>query len=330
MEMNDELTLESRVNKYVVPQKLTLESKLPGRVRLVACGLFHTIALVTTTEQEDTATERLFCWGLDPKTWRVKMRADRSKGSNATTTPTSGQHASVYEYAKVRQISLEKVSGKVSKIVAGQSHSVLLTDEGRCYTFGYGREGQLGLGSGIPSCPLVAEPILELEAIVDVAAGAVHSLAVNTEGTVWGWGQNADFQLDGCQPASILDASPGANNRRNSLLNSLMKRGDDQLMNRLMSLQKNVEWTPMRVQVPLLVTSNKSNASSSVPEPIEVLLQTRSCNFTTKNRAVMIKQQLMECLVRYRHLLDFKSMLKRSVCSSFCDDLFSLKIFLQI
>lgn len=322
--MNEDLTFASKVSKYVIPQKLTLESKLPGRVRLVACGLFHTIALVRMTDQEDTATEQLFCWGLDPKTWRVKMRADRSKGSasNVASTTAAGQHASVYEYAKVRQICLDKVSGRVSKIVAGQSHSVVLTDEGRCYTFGYGREGQLGLGSGIPSCPLVAEPILELEAIVDVAAGAVHSLAVNTEGTVWGWGQNADFQLDGLQPASILDASSASTNRRNSLLNNLMKRGDDQLMNRLMSLQKNVEWTPMRVQVPLLATSNRASASSSLPEPIEVLLQTRRCNFTTKNKAVMIKQQLMECLVRYRHLLDFKSMLKRYVCSTFYDDLF--------
>lgn len=300
--------------KLSVPQLLPA-STLPGQVRLIACGLFHTVILVTG--EEATPGQRLFCWGLDPKTWRVKMKADRAQGgkmakanSNNSTTPPSTE-----SYSRIREISLDKVTGAIRKMVAGQSHTLVLTEDGRCYTFGYGREGQLGLGAGIGACPLEAEPILELEAVVDIAAGAAHSLAVNTEGTVWGWGQNGDYQLDSLSN-SLLDQGTAAQgscaseSRRNSLLSSLMRgRGqEDSLVRGLLSLQKNIEWLPVRLHVPLV--ARETQRRQLLKEELKPLRLPLWRPVEPKNGET-IKEQLMDVLVRYRDILDLKSSLKR-------------------
>src|SRR5699024_2427526 len=131
----------------------------------------------------------------------------------------------------------------------------------------------LGLGSAIPSSPLEAQPVLELETIVDIAAGVAHSLAVASDGAIWGWGQNSDFQLDNSSPSCLEQGGSGStpnSSRRNSLLSSLMKRGDDPLVGRLMSLQKNIEWVPTRIHVPLAGGDGSNRAGQrrlSVPEP---------------------------------------------------------------
>ena len=42
-----------------------------------------------------------------------------------------------------KQISL---NSKVSSVAAGWSHSICATDDGRIFSWGYGEDGQLGLG----------------------------------------------------------------------------------------------------------------------------------------------------------------------------------------
>ena len=246
----------------------------------------------------------------------------------------------MYEYANIREISLENIiekQSKIHKVVAGQSHTLLLTEGGRCYSFGFGREGQLGLGSGQANSPLVAQSILELEAIVDIAAGAAHSLAVNSDGTVWGWGQSSEYQLDQSSPLNSqlnnhvgqsINNSSSNSLRRNSLLSSLMRRGDEQLMSRLMSLQKNVEWIPVRMSnVNLTCTSSFIASPLLIPEPIQVIKEPKihlSLKDSFKNQLDTIKHFMMECLIRYKDLLDHKSLLNRFVFLFF----FSFKFFL--
>lgn len=76
-------------------------------------------------------------------------------------------------------------------IAAGGSHS-LAVSAGRVYAWGNNGSGQLGTGTTASSSwPVRAA---ELTTATKVAAGGRHSLALRSDGTVWGWGYNYDGQ----------------------------------------------------------------------------------------------------------------------------------------
>lgn len=54
--------------------------------------------------------------------------------------------------------------------------------------------GQLGLGSTEPSWQPTLIPAFRDNCVVDVAAGAGHSFAVDKQGLVYSWGASAHFQ----------------------------------------------------------------------------------------------------------------------------------------
>jgi alpha-tubulin suppressor-like RCC1 family protein len=85
----------------------------------------------------------------------------------------------------------------ISNIVdvsGGREHVIALTDSGTVYTWGSDAYGQLG--DGLPlankSSPV---QVTGLTGVKDVDDGHYHSLALKTDGTVWGWGQNSLGQL---------------------------------------------------------------------------------------------------------------------------------------
>ena len=78
-------------------------------------------------------------------------------------------------------------------VAAGGAHSLVLTEEGDVYSFGWGESGQLGHGNtedrGVPT------KIEGLPAMKAVAAGAKYSLVLTTDGTVYSFGGNEYGQL---------------------------------------------------------------------------------------------------------------------------------------
>jgi alpha-tubulin suppressor-like RCC1 family protein len=80
--------------------------------------------------------------------------------------------------------------GKAVAISAGNSHSLILNSEGQVFSFGYGAYGQLGLGDLerrlIPT--LIEAPWLGL--IIAISAGGGYSLILNSQGQVFGFGNN--------------------------------------------------------------------------------------------------------------------------------------------
>lgn len=72
---------------------------------------------------------------------------------------------------------------------AGGDHSVAFTNNSSViYSWGYNGFGQLGNGTTTYSSIPVRSGTVT--GIVAVAAGALHSLALKKDGTVWAWGQN--------------------------------------------------------------------------------------------------------------------------------------------
>ena len=86
----------------------------------------------------------------------------------------------------------------VAAISAGASHSLALCSDGTVVSWGLNTNGQLGNNSTTQSTVPVAVPISGVPAtrtVAAVSAGASHSLALCTDGTVVSWGLNANGQL---------------------------------------------------------------------------------------------------------------------------------------
>ncbi|GAB4146419.1 MAG: hypothetical protein OHK0017_06890 [Patescibacteria group bacterium] len=113
------------------------------------------------------------------------------------------------------------LSGGTSYVdmAVGFSHLVGLTADGNVYTVG---DGIMGNGSSWTSYP-VAPVMANITDVVKVYAGDGYTLALKSDGTVWGWGSCWYFQLgngicndqwsDQIQnPTKILDLDPNDNN----------------------------------------------------------------------------------------------------------------------
>ena len=88
----------------------------------------------------------------------------------------------------------------VVRVAAGADHSLALDDQGRVWAWGRNVEGQLGTGG--TDARITTPTLTDDEAwaahgvsITDVVAGPAHSLAIDTEGRIWGWGDGSSAQL---------------------------------------------------------------------------------------------------------------------------------------
>lgn len=89
-----------------------------------------------------------------------------------------------------KTIQLERHE-KVRKICCGAEHAMLLTENGDVYTWGNGLRGQLGHGSiQNEETPKLVENLAGIR-VIDIAAGAFHSVAVSIYGDLYVWGWNS-------------------------------------------------------------------------------------------------------------------------------------------
>lgn len=90
--------------------------------------------------------------------------------------------------------SAETSIAAIKSIAAGDSHSVILTENGIVYTFGLNTYGQLGYDTpGIfNNVPL---KVTGIDNVKEIYAGSSQTFAVKQDGSVWGWGCNEKGQL---------------------------------------------------------------------------------------------------------------------------------------
>jgi len=95
-------------------------------------------------------------------------------------------------------IATDKAWAHVS---AGTSHTIAITTDGSLYAWGDNAFGELGDGStfgGVVSGPeLITLPVTATHPNTwsHVSAGLTYSMAINTDGTLWGWGNPSLGQL---------------------------------------------------------------------------------------------------------------------------------------
>ncbi|MBF9236073.1 cell wall anchor protein [Hymenobacter sp. BT683] len=138
----------------------------------IAAGNDHTLALTTDG--------RLFAWGNN-------QYGQLGDGSN---------HDALYPVAVGMTKKLSRL--RWSYVAAGRFHTLAITDDGRIYTWGSNRFGQLGeehdTQHNLPE-PLAIPGHLAIERWAQVAAGDAHSVALSTDGHMIAWGNNCVGQL---------------------------------------------------------------------------------------------------------------------------------------
>ena len=91
--------------------------------------------------------------------------------------------------------------GGLSGVVAaaiGSDHALAVTADGTAWSWGNNSLGQLGNGTVATSgcyCIPTPEPVPGITAVTRVAAGADHSLALTSDGRIWGWGRNSEGEV---------------------------------------------------------------------------------------------------------------------------------------
>ena len=150
----------------------------------IAAGQNHTVAL------QDTGS--VWVWGAD------------NEGQLGDGTPASNR-TSPFQLTGLPT---------VTAIAAGANHTLVLTSTGSVYAFGSNSNGQLGNGSGgsgqrsyVP-VQVVASGGSPITGITAIAAGQNHSLALKSDGTALGWGQNSSGQIGDNSTTQRLNPVP--------------------------------------------------------------------------------------------------------------------------
>jgi alpha-tubulin suppressor-like RCC1 family protein len=85
---------------------------------------------------------------------------------------------------------------RIVQVAAGIAHGVALGEDGRVYGWGRNTFGQLGDGTReYRPCPVRAVGLPPDVRMVQVAAGASHTVAIDQSGRVWAWGSDQDGAL---------------------------------------------------------------------------------------------------------------------------------------
>lgn len=93
--------------------------------------------------------------------------------------------------------------GAASAIAAGGTHSLAIrADTSKVFAWGAGGNGQLGIGAS-PATDTTPSPVVApLGTEKAIAAGEMHSLAIQSDGVAFAWGLNSSGQLGNGLPAN--------------------------------------------------------------------------------------------------------------------------------
>ncbi|KAL2629156.1 hypothetical protein R1flu_013842 [Riccia fluitans] len=192
----------------------------------VACGAAHTIALTGSGDvytfgqggfgalghgsREDVITPQLVekLWGLGIV--QVACGENHSAALSADGQVFTwgrgkyGQLGNGTVDSEFRPVAVTALSDQmIVQIICGGDHTMAVNSEGELFAWGRNLWGQTG--TGLQEDALLPVKILSLkgEHIIQVSAGARHSVALTDKGKVFGWGDSEQGQL-GERTSSIL------------------------------------------------------------------------------------------------------------------------------
>lgn len=160
------------------PGRIDLSFTFTGNdsIRMIDSGYHHTHVV--------TNSNRVFNWGDN-----YYGQLGRSQGL---------QDYSTLSGLVPQEVTFSLGSDTVHSVYGGRHHSVLLTNQGNVYAYGDNTYSQLARDPKT-TLSFSTTPVLipGLTNVVLVAAGEYFSVALKTDGTIWGWGHNPLGQLTG-------------------------------------------------------------------------------------------------------------------------------------
>jgi uncharacterized repeat protein (TIGR01451 family) len=180
---------------------------LPAGTSFVSCA---TSFSATCTNTSGTVTGTTSIHGLSsiggtlPFTITVKVDAPAGASLQTSVSLTSARpdpNPSNNSRILTSNVVAQVFFGNVRAIAAGNSHTTAVRNDGTVWAWGLGSQGQLGDGSSGTSlntvraiAPLQVPGIDGVEAVED-SNGFGFVIALKSDGTVWGWGNNFNAQL---------------------------------------------------------------------------------------------------------------------------------------
>lgn len=157
-----------RNNVYQLGNGETTDSTTPIKIKsgmkAVSAGWLHSIALDTSGN--------LYSWG------------DNTYGSlgNGTVGGSTTDH---------HVPTIVKSGTRFTKISTKNYHNLAIGTNGRLYSWGRNENGELG--RGLETLADMDEPVIiettSTLTFTEISAGYTHSMAIDSEGNLWGWGQ---------------------------------------------------------------------------------------------------------------------------------------------
>ncbi|XP_047306824.1 PH, RCC1 and FYVE domains-containing protein 1-like [Impatiens glandulifera] len=154
-----------------------VDSLLGLRTIAVACGVWHTAAVVeviVTQSSASVSSGKLFTWGDGDK--NRLGQGDKEPRLKPTCVPA------LIDY-------------NFHKIACGHSLTVGLTTSGHVFTMGSTVYGQLGNPQSDGKVPCLVEDKLLHESVEEVSCGAYHVAVLTTRNEVYTWGKGTNGRL---------------------------------------------------------------------------------------------------------------------------------------
>jgi alpha-tubulin suppressor-like RCC1 family protein len=257
--------------KSTYPQPLI---KIQEPIVSISSRFFQTVAIAS-------GGKRLYTWGCSPQTVQLKAQCVRRerlhrasimvKDGSGDIQPESTVHRKAdTSHLSIRTIDLKDLDGNVIKCDTGALHSLLLTDQGRVYSWGRGPDGQMGHDCKKELVkPTMISKLLQHN-VVDISAGLDYSLALTDKNELFVWGSNSCGQL-GLQQSTVApkastslnsfavlptpSATSGPTGSAGKIVNKINRR--------LINYMRDSQIEPFPVQVHLSFNDTRSNLLDS-------------------------------------------------------------------
>ncbi|XP_062222418.1 PH, RCC1 and FYVE domains-containing protein 1-like isoform X2 [Phragmites australis] len=151
-----------------------VESLRGLRAKSVACGPWHTAAIVECTHKSNAPCGKLFTWG-DGGRWKLGHTDKKWK-----LVPTCVESLTDCNFVQVS---------------CGMSLTVVLTITGVAFTIGSKEHGQLGNPRSEEKSICMVEGPLKTEFIKEISSGSSHVAVLTMDGKVFTWGKGTEGQL---------------------------------------------------------------------------------------------------------------------------------------
>ncbi|KAL6762295.1 regulator of chromosome condensation 1/beta-lactamase-inhibitor protein II [Haematococcus lacustris] len=166
-------------------QYVTCQSQAAAQATSVACGAYHTSALLVPSTIPG-ARHSLHMFG---RGFHGQLGNDHFVSQKAPVVVSLG-FKSCQDNSELEEETMPAV------VACGAHHSSSISRKGELYSWGLGCNGELGLGRWSPiELALPRQCSSPHMRVVSVACGANHTLAIAETGTLWSCGRNRHGQL---------------------------------------------------------------------------------------------------------------------------------------